>query len=145
MGDVNAQEVLPLLESVPLFSGCSKRDLQAVAQALKEVRHREGHVIAKEGDTGIGFFLIADGTANVTIGGKTRAKLGPGDFFGEISLLDHGPRTATVTSTSEIRLLGLTAWAFKGLVDQHPRIALNMLKVVAARVRNASKAALVTS
>ena len=138
---VSTRETVGLLSKVPLFAGCTKRDLEAVAEALKEVRHREGHVIAKEGDTGIGFFVIAEGTAAVTIGGKPRTKLGPGDFFGEISLLDHGPRTASVVATSPIRLLGLTAWSFRGVVHQHPRIALNMLKVVAARVRTASKAA----
>jgi CRP/FNR family transcriptional regulator, cyclic AMP receptor protein len=135
----STRETVALLERVPLFAGCSRRELEAVAGALKEVRHREGHVIAKEGDTGIGFFVIAEGTAAVSIGGRPRTKLGPGDFFGEISLLDHGPRTATVTASSPIRLLGLTAWAFRGLVQQHPKIALNMLKVVAARVRNAAK------
>src|SRR5205823_8041590 len=124
---------------------CTKRELEAIGGSIKEVRHPEGRVIAAEGDTGIGFFLIVEGTASVTVGGKPRGKLGPGDFFGEISLLDHGPRTATVTATTPIRMLGLTAWAFKHLVDQHPRIALNMLKVVAARVRGASRAALVTS
>ena len=136
----SARETVELLERVPLFAGCSKRELQTVAGALKEVHHREGRVIAREGETGIGFFVIAEGTAAVTVGGRPRAKLGPGDFFGEISLLDHGPRTATVTAATPIRLLGLTAWAFKGLVQQHPRIALNMLKVVAARVRGASRA-----
>jgi len=75
----------------------------------------------------------------VSVGGKPRGKLGPGDFFGEISLLDHGPRTATVTATSPIRMLGLTAWAFKSVVQQHPTIALNMLKVVAGRLRSGSK------
>ena len=130
-----------MLADVPLFTGCTKKELESVASALKEVGHREGHVIAKEGETGLGFFLIADGTASVTIGGKKRASLGPGDFFGEISLLDRGPRTATVTATSPIRLLGLTAWAFKGVVQQHPTIALNLLKTVAGRVRNASNAA----
>jgi CRP/FNR family transcriptional regulator, cyclic AMP receptor protein len=137
---VSARDTIAMLEEVPLFSGCSKRDLQAVAAALKEIERPEGAVIAKEGDTGLGFFLIAEGTAKVTVGGKPRTKLGPKDFFGEISLLDHGPRTATVTATSRIRLLGLTAWAFKSLVDQHPRIALNMLKAVAARVRTATNA-----
>ena len=136
----STRETVELLMGVPLFSGCSKRELETVAEALKEVRHREGHVIAKEGEMGLGFFVIAEGAASVTVGGRPRAKLGPRDFFGEISLLDHGPRTATVTATSPIRLLGLTAWAFRGLVHQRPRIALNMLKVVAGRVRNASKA-----
>ena len=127
-----------LLKKVPLFSGCTKRELDAIAKAVKEVRHRQGHVIAREGDTGIGFFLITDGDADVSVGGKTKAKLGPGDFFGEISLLDRGPRTATVTADSPITMLALTAWTFRGLVEQHPTIALNMLKVVAERLRNAS-------
>ena len=134
-----ATNTVSLLRKVPLFSGCTKRELEAIARAVKEVRHREGHVIAHEGDTGIGFFLITDGTADVSVGGKTRARLGAGDFFGEISLLDRGPRTATVTASSPITMLGLTAWTFRGLVEQHPTIALNMLKVVAERLRSASK------
>src|SRR5205807_10096839 len=100
--------------------------------------HREGNVIAREGDTGVGFFLITEGTADVSVGGKSRATLGPGAFFGEISLLDRGPRTATVTATSPIAMLALTAWTFRGLVEQHPTIALNMLRVVAERLRNAA-------
>jgi CRP-like cAMP-binding protein len=136
---VTTQKATTLLKKVPLFSGCSKRELDAIGKAAKEVTHREGHLIAREGDTGVGFFLITDGTADVSVGGKTRAKLGPGDFFGEISLLDRGPRTATVTASSPITMLGLTAWAFRGLVEQHPTIALNMLRVVAERLRNASK------
>jgi CRP/FNR family transcriptional regulator, cyclic AMP receptor protein len=127
------------LSEVPLFSHCSKRELQTIAGAAKEVRHREGHVIAREGETGVGFFLIVDGTADVTIGGERRARLGPGDFFGEISLLDHGTRTATVTATSPIHLLGLTSWVFRGLVRDHPTIALNMLRVVAGRLRSATE------
>src|SRR5207247_11302291 len=129
-----------MLEEVPLFADCSKRDLQAVAASLKDVERPQGAVIAREGDTGLGFFLIVEGTAKVTVGGKPRAKLGPRDFFGEISLLDRGPRTATVTAASPIRLLGLTAWAFKSLVDQHPRLALNLLKVVEGRLPKASNA-----
>jgi CRP-like cAMP-binding protein len=127
------------LSKVPLFSHCSKRELQTVASAAKEVRHRGGHVIAREGETGIGFFLILDGTAEVTIGGQRRATLEPGDFFGEISLLDNGTRTATVTATSPIVLLALTSWVFRGLVRDHPTIALNMLRVVAARLRSATE------
>jgi CRP-like cAMP-binding protein len=127
-----------LLKKVPLFSGCTNREVEAIANAVKEIQHREGHVIAREGDTGLGFFLITDGTADVSIGGKTRARLGPGDFFGEISLLDRGPRTATVTASSPITMLALTAWTFRGLVEQHPTIALNMLRVVAERLRSAA-------
>ena len=106
------REAAAMLKDVPLFAGCTRRELEVVAGSVKEVRHAQGRVIAAEGDTGIGFFLITEGTASVSVGGKPRGKLGPGDFFGEISLLDHGPRTATVTATSPIRMLGLTAWSF---------------------------------
>ena len=131
------------LAKVPMFSGCTKRELDAIARAVKEVQHPEGHVIAREGDRGVGFFLITDGTAMVSVGGKARSRLGPGDFFGEIALLDRGPRTATVTSTSPIRLLGLTAWVFRGLIEEHPSIGLRLLEVVAERIRQASSSATV--
>lgn len=133
------REVADQLSGVPLFSGCSKRELEAIARAAKEVSHPEGKVLAREGDKGIGFFLIMDGTAKVTVGGRTRSKLGPGDFYGEISLLDQGPRSATVTATSPVKLLGVTAWVFQGLVQEHPSIALKMLEVVAGRLRSATK------
>ena len=135
----SVRETAALLKDVPLFAGCSKRELETIAGAMKEVNHSAGHVIAREGDIGLGFFLITEGTASVTVGGKARVKLGPRDSFGEISLLDHGPRTATVTAATPIRLLGLTAWAFKGVVQQHPALALNLLKVLAKRLRSVSK------
>jgi CRP/FNR family cyclic AMP-dependent transcriptional regulator len=136
---VETREVSERLLKVPMFSECTKRELQAIARSVKEIEHPKGHVIAREGDRGIGFFLITDGKAAVSIGGKNRARLGPGDFFGEISLLDRGPRTATVTSTSPIRLLGLTAWVFRGLIEEHPSIGIKLLEVVARRLRESSK------
>ena len=136
---MDSREVTEKLAKVPMFSGCTKRELEAIGRAAKEVKHPEGHVIALEGDRGVGFFLITEGTARVSIGGKPRSKLGPGDFFGEIALLDRGPRTATVTSTSPIRLLGLTAWVFRGLIEEHPSIGFKLLEVVAGRLREASK------
>ncbi len=138
---MGVKEIASQLAKVPLFSGCSKRELDVIARAAKEVSHRQGTEIAREGERGIGFFLITEGTAKVTIGGKTKAKLGPGEFFGEIALLDGGPRTATVTATSPIKLLGLTAWVFRGLIQEHPSIALKTLEQVAARLRSASKEA----
>ncbi len=127
------------IAQVPLFSGCSKRELNVIARAAKEVAHKEGTVVAREGERGIGLFLITEGTVKVTIGGKTKAKLGPGDFFGEIALLDGGTRTATVTATSPLKLLGITGWVFRGLIGQHPAIALKTLESVAGRLRTASK------
>lgn len=127
------------LANVPIFSGCSKRELAIISRAAKEVAHSEGTVIAREGERGIGLFLILDGQARVTIGGKTKAKLGPGDFFGEVALLDGGPRTATVTAVTPLRLVGITGWVFRGLLMEHPSIALKTLEAVAGRLRAVSK------
>ena len=127
------------LANVPIFSGCSKRELAIIAHAAKEVSHKEGTVIAREGERGIGLFLILEGQCKVTIGGRTKAKLGPGDFFGEVALLDGGPRTATVTALTPVRLVGITGWVFRGLLMEHPNIALKTLEAVAGRLRAVSR------
>ena len=127
------------LAKVPIFSECSKRELAIITRASKEVSHKEGTVIAREGERGVGLFLILAGQCAVTIGGKTKAKLGPGDFFGEVALLDGGPRTATVTALSPVKLIGITGWVFRGLLMEHPSIALKTLEAVAGRLRSVSK------
>jgi CRP-like cAMP-binding protein len=132
------KEAVRLLAAVPLFSECSKKELKAIIAASKEVARKEGAVLAKEGDKGIGFFLILDGTAKVSINGRARNRMGPGDFFGEISLIDEGPRSATVTAESDMRLLGLTAWVFRQLVEKNPAIARKMLRTMADRLRAGS-------
>jgi CRP-like cAMP-binding protein len=136
---VTQHDVSAKLAKVPIFSECSKREIAIIARAAKEVTHREGTVIAREGERGIGLFLILEGRCLVTIGGKTKAKLGPGDFFGEVALLDGGPRTATVTALSTVRLVGITGWVFRGLLMEHPSIALKTLEAVAGRLRTVSK------
>jgi CRP-like cAMP-binding protein len=129
------------LRAVPLFSACSARELRAIAGVVKEVKHPKGTVIAREGDPGVGLFVIVDGKADVTIGGKRMARLSGGDFFGEIALLDGGPRSATVTALTDMRLLGLTEWVFRGLLQEHPSIAVKTLESMAGRLRAATKAA----
>jgi CRP/FNR family transcriptional regulator, cyclic AMP receptor protein len=138
---VGTKDVVEQLSKVPLFSGCSRKDLQTIARVVRDIDHPAGTVIAREGDPGVGLFVITEGMTDVTIGGRRRARLGPGDFFGEISLLDGGPRTATVTSTSDVKLLGLTEWTFRGLMMEHPSIAVKTLQAMAGRLRNATKAA----
>ena len=128
-------DVVKMLSEVPLFSELSKKELESLAMSAKEVNHKEGAVLAREGDSGLGFFLIAEGTASVSVGGKTRTKMGPGDFFGEISLLDQGPRSATVVAETPVRLIGITQWVFKRLVEQNPSLAWKLLRVMAARLR----------
>ena len=138
---MGTKEVTSQLAKVQLFSGCSNKELTTIARAVKDIDHPAGTVIAREGDPGIGLFIIAEGTTDVTIGGRRKAKLGPGDFFGEIALLDGGPRTATVTATSDVKLLGLTEWVFRGLMIEHPAIAVKALQSMAGRLRSATKAA----
>lgn len=134
-------EIAEHLSRVPLFSGCSKKELGAIAAATKEVSRKSGSMLAREGESGVGFFLIANGTANVVVGGRSRRKIGPGDFFGEISLLDGGPRSASVVAATDVDMLGLTAWVFRGILEQHPTIAQKMLVDLAGRLRSGSKPA----
>jgi CRP/FNR family cyclic AMP-dependent transcriptional regulator len=133
--------IVEWVRQVPQFSACSSRELRAIAGVVKEVSHPEGTVIAKEGDPGVGLFVIVDGEAEVTIGGKRMAILRRGDFFGEIALLDGGPRSATVTARTDMRLLGLTEWVFRGLIQEHPSIAVRTLESMAGRLRAATQAA----
>jgi CRP-like cAMP-binding protein len=136
-----SNESIDHLRKVPLFSACSDRELRAIGTVVKEVRHPKGTVIAREGDPGVGLFVIIDGEAEVTIGGRRMAKLTTDDFFGEIALLDGGPRSATVTALTDIRLIGLTEWVFRGLLQEHPSIAVKTLESMAGRLREATKAA----
>lgn len=128
-----------MLAGVPLFEGLSKQELTQIARSAKEVTHRQGAVLAKEGQSGLGFFLIMEGMVGVKVGDRSGTRLGRGDFFGEISLLDGGPRTATVTAETEVTTLGLTPWVFKRLIESNPSIASKMLKVMAQRLRASSK------
>jgi CRP/FNR family transcriptional regulator, cyclic AMP receptor protein len=132
---VAQDDITARLAAVPMFSGCSRKELAIIARAAKPVAHKAGAVIAREGERGIGLFLILEGTCTVSIGGKKKTTLGPGQFFGEIALLDGGPRTATVMADTDVRLLGLTEWMFRGLLAEHPSIALKTLESVAGRLR----------
>jgi CRP/FNR family transcriptional regulator, cyclic AMP receptor protein len=134
------KDVVERLSQVPILAGCSKKDLQAIAKAVRTVTHPAGAVVATEGEPGAGLFVIDEGEADVTIGGKRMNHLGPGDFFGEMALLDGGPRTATVTATTDLSLFVLTEWVYRGLLTEHPSIALRTLEAMAARLRRATKA-----
>lgn len=135
---MNRSEIAKQLQAVPLFSGLTKKELGVVGGVAKEVSASPGDVLAKEGESGVGFFLIVSGAARVVVGGRTRRRLGPGDTFGEIALLDGGPRTATVVAETEMALLGITAWAFKSLLTEYPSITLKLLEEVASRLRASS-------
>jgi CRP/FNR family transcriptional regulator len=128
---------IDLLRSVRIFSGLGDRELRRIADSFKESSFPSGTPIAEEGKVGIGFFVIADGEAAVTIHGKQVALLKPGDSFGEVALIDDGPRTATVTATSDLRCYGLTSWEFRPLVEENARVAWPLLQTLAGRLREA--------
>ena len=135
-----SRDVVERLSGVPIFAECSKKDLQTIAKAVRPIHHAAGDVVATEGEPGAGLFVIDEGEADVTIGGKKLNHLTPGDFFGEMALLDGGPRTATVTATTDMSLFALTEWVYRGLLSEHPSIALRTLEAMAARLRRATKA-----
>ena len=129
-----------LLGDVPLFHGLSKKELNAIAESGKEVNHAEGREIVKEGSTeAAGFHLILEGNAKVVANGRTVNRLGPGDHFGEMSLLDGGPRSATVIAETDVRTFSVTAWAFRPLIDRNPSIARKLLVDLSRRLREATK------
>jgi CRP-like cAMP-binding protein len=93
--------------------------------------------VTKEGAGAAGFFVIVEGNATVSVGGEVRATLGPGDYFGEIALIDEGTRSASITAATDILSYGLTAWEFKPFVEEHPQVAWAMLQTLARRLREA--------
>lgn len=124
------------LAAVPLFSACSKKELQAVAKASDEVTVAAGKDLCEQGQIGREAFVIVDGTAEVRRNGRKVATLGAGDSVGELALLDHGPRTATVTAATDMTVLVLGAREFAALIDEVPPIAHKLLKSLAARIRD---------
>ncbi len=128
-----------LLRRVPLFADLDPRELDEIAGSLKERRFDAGHAVVTEGHTGIGFFVITDGEARVTVRGEERARLGPGDYFGEIALIAGTDRTATVTAETELRCLGMTPWEFRPLVETNAGIAWKLLQTLAEKLRAAEE------
>jgi len=126
-----------LLRKVPLFSDLNDKELRQVAQSMKERTFGAGDVVTEEGKGGIGFFVIGDGTANVSIGGQNVRTFGPGDYFGEIALVADMDRTATITAETELRCYGMTSWDFRPLVENNASIAWKMLQVLAQRLKEA--------
>ena len=126
-----------LLQRVPLFEDFDHRDLERLSRSFKQRIFDSGSTVADEGRTGAGFFVIESGEATVSVHGSERGKLGPGDYFGEIALIDNGARTATVTADSELRCYGLTSWEFRPLVEGNASIAWKLLETMAKRLRAA--------
>ena len=125
--------IVTALEGVPLFAGCNKKQLRTIAASGKMLKRKAGTTIVKEGVSGIGFFVIVDGTANVIRGGDWVARLTPGNFFGEMALLLDEPRNAEVVAADDCELFTLTRWAFKSIVMANPPICYSVMQAIAER------------
>ena len=133
-------EVEDVLEAVPLFAECSKKELSLLAGMVEEEEFEAGKNLCTEGDEGLGLSVIMEGEVAVYVGGEFRRDMGVGTFFGEIALLDGGPRTATVTAKVPVRVVSIPAWTFNATLESNPELALKMLREVCRRWRESDAA-----
>ena len=124
-----------LLGGCPLFGGVNQEDLAAIGERALEVEFPIDHVIARQGEIGTGLFVVIEGAVRVVRDGEELARLGVGDFFGEMSVIDGLPRVAQVVTTERTRCLALASWEFERLVLEHPTIGLAILRGLSARLR----------
>jgi len=127
-------EKVELIKKVPLFAGCSKGELEEIAHIADEIDLREGKEMTQQGSRGREFFVLLEGAAEVSRKGRKVNTLGPGDFFGEIALVSHAPRTATVVATSPVRALVITDRSFRRLLDDQPEFQRKVLVELAERL-----------
>ncbi|MDG6902549.1 MAG: cyclic nucleotide-binding domain-containing protein [Nitrososphaerota archaeon] len=130
-------DAVMMIAAVPFFEGLDEKTRKAIAAEGKEVSFKPGEMIVGERGLGVGFYLILDGTAEVRKGGKVLTKLGKGEFFGEMSVIDGQPRSADVVALGDTRCWVLPAWSFSGLIKGHPEVAIPMLKELTKRLRAA--------
>jgi CRP-like cAMP-binding protein len=135
MSDAKAAHTEALLGSVPLFAALNKKQLKLLHESAKERTFAAGQTIVKQGDSGVGFYLIVAGQARVAKGGRTVATLGPGQFFGEMALLDDQPRTADVVAEAPVNCLVLSTWEFWSAVGNEPEVLRTLLKETVRRIR----------
>ena len=139
MAALTQEARISLLREVGLFQGVADEGLAAVAGKATEIAFEAGRTIVRQGEVGTGFFLIAAGQARVIRDGRPIATLGPGQFFGELSLLDQQPRIANVVADTAVECLALASWDFEAILASQPGIALAILRGVARRLRAVSE------
>ena len=130
--DLSATDIL---RSVPLFSGMTERSIATISELARPVSYEDGEVLVAEGDPGDAFIVITSGSAIVEQAGRTIRELGPGDFLGEISLIDGGPRTATVRATAHIDGLSIDREGFGHLMNDFPVVRLDLVTALTERLR----------
>ncbi len=134
-GKATAEDWSNVLAEVPLFEGLSKRHVRAISKLAKIRRVPEYSEIVRVGEPGNSFYLVLEGTATVRIPGKRAGKLGPGDAFGELALLDDAPRSGTVQATSEMLVAEIGRTSFVRMLQKEPKVAIALLKTLSGRLR----------
>ncbi len=129
-----------LLARAPLLDGVDDAGIATIAKRVVEVGFPKDHVIARQGEVGTGFFMVASGSVRVVRDGRTIATIGPGDFFGELSVLDGQPRTAQVVADEPTICLALATWDFEAVVRDEPAVALAIMRGLAGRLRRLTEA-----
>ncbi len=127
------------LEKVPLFNGCEASVLDALAGVTTEFEFASGQPIVLQGHVGNGLYIVVTGAARIVAGHDELARLGPGEFFGELSVIDQKPRTATVFADGVTTCLALASWDLMPMLETDPRLALNLLREVTGRLRAADE------
>jgi CRP-like cAMP-binding protein len=127
------------LGQVRLFKELSKSDLKELEDIGRVVEHAAGHTIIDQGESGAGFHMILGGEVKVVRGGRTVARLGPGEAFGEMALIDGGPRTATVVAETETTTFAIATWDFRALVKKRPGMSWSLLLAMTERLREAQR------
>ena len=139
-GRISQDDKIDRLEDVSLLAGCSRRQLRAIARISEVIEVPAGTVLARTGTPGEEFFLILDGSARVEVAPRKRSRLEPGQYFGEMSLLDGGPRSASVTAETPLRLLVIKRRDFTTLLKEAPELTQSVLATLSRRVRQAEAA-----
>jgi CRP-like cAMP-binding protein len=137
---VTQDDKITYLEEVTLLADCSRKQIKAVAKITEVIEVPAGTVLARQGDAGNDFYLIVDGSARVELSPKRRGRLKPGDYFGEMSLLDGEPRSATVTADTAMRLLVIKRRDFSTLLREAPELTQSILATLSRRLRQAEQA-----
>jgi CRP-like cAMP-binding protein len=133
------QQKVELLRRVDLFSDLPQGSLEVLADVAVEIEFPQGHYIVQQGMVGSGLFVIVSGSVKVVRGDDVLATLGPGDFFGELSVLDQSPRSASVIALQPTVCLGIASWELLRVLEEQPKLALALLRALAARLRAADE------
>ncbi len=127
------------LARVPIFAKCTAEEIAAVVSVAQESGFQAGQIIVTQGTPGQAFYLILQGRVEIVRDNRSLGAFGPGDFFGEMSLLDQAPRSATIRALEPTTCLMLSSWDFKGLLEKHPSIAIKLLEILSRRLRVADE------